>query len=229
MGIKLIGIHSSTMKNIIYPNFVNLCLVIPDRDMQRQIMMQGFKIWLEGDHGSHSLGLHYPLGAMVQKGMSSEHQRDLKADRPEFMKLNHLNEIDVYLGEEDTGDRMLLEEALNEGITVHCNLVQEIFVYECQIPLTKKMSPYGLFDSLPVSMDLVMEIPQPDLTDMNSEMRPGMGGGQRNGGMGGGPPSGMRPGGGTGGPGPGSGPGPGMQRPEQFHLEVNVQLAQLMK
>ena len=208
-------------------DFVNLCLVIPNRDMQRQVMMQGLEIWFEGDHGAHSLGLHYPLGAMVQKGKPSEHQQNVEEDHPDFMKLNHLNEMDVYLGKEDMGDRMLIEEALNEGISVHCNLVQEIFVYECQIPLTKKISSYGLFDSVPKSMGLIVEIPQPDFNDIKPRMKPGMGGGQRGGGMGGGPPGGMRQGGGMEGRGPGSGPGPGMQRQEQFHFEVEVQLAQL--
>jgi hypothetical protein len=146
-----------------------VCLFSHDRDVGRQIIVQGFTLWLEQqDEGPRKIGVHFPVGLprgerrpMLQGPSAGrpgalDHPPEEKAgsDRKppkeppipmrESPKIE-LTEIQMLGPGEFEQKTMAIAEIAKYDVAVTVNETERGLVYELSIPVTKEKGPqYGL-------------------------------------------------------------------------------------
>jgi hypothetical protein len=209
-----------------------LCMSSSDRDVIRQVVLQGLTIWFDSEGGRDKrIGINYPLGVSMPLSPmrpGGRPERGAESDREDEKKmlrsiLDEQTEISIVGPEEEELSRIPISSA--DGIKVATGFTDDgRFVYEVQVPLGSS----GGAES-PVMIDAVaggkigIGFLTGEIVFAGGEDRmkeggfgtpgggmggPGMGGPGGRGGMGGGPG------------GPGGGPGGGMGSPSMEPLEV---------
>jgi hypothetical protein len=146
-----------------------VCLFSHDRDVGRQIMVQGFTLWLEQqDEGPRKIGVHFPVGLprgermQMLQGSSAgrpgapdhppeekvESDREPPKEPPKPMKESpkiELTEIQLLGPGEFEQKTMPIAEIAKYDVAVTVNETERGLVYELRIPVTKEKGPqYGL-------------------------------------------------------------------------------------
>ncbi len=206
--------------------YLYLCLIPVDTQVQRQIMGQGFTVWLDPKGGKgRTLGIKFPLGmggggpepdmSGGEKGKTPEDsEQDLKTLKDMFA--SSLKDLEI-LGPGENDSRRLAMTDLH-GLEIAVGVVENTVVYELKVPLFEDGDhPYAIYADGAERQGTVgigFETAQADKEAMMGGARGGDGEGGMSGG--GGPPGGGMPRGGgpPGGGMSGSGgpPGGGMPR-----------------
>lgn len=192
-----------------------ICLSTSSHQIQRQIRLAGFVVWLDAEGGkAKTFGIRFPVGLAGETppGFGGAPIGDAGAQpRP----AQDRGVVEIIGPEKDTVRRMRVE-ALT-GIELQLTSALGEMVYEIKVPLRPTDSwPYAIGSEPGVEIGVGFDVQEPN-RGARLAARPGMGG--RPGGIGGGidgGPRGGRPG--------GFGPG-GLNRPEPFELWTRVQLA----
>ncbi len=199
--------------------FLYVSMVTTNRDIQRQIMLRGFTLWLDPDGGKEkSFGIKFPLGmqemGFMMRGRGEE--PNIETMQENFKK----SMISMEIIGPGKGQHRVMRVAEAEGIEIKVNPIVDQFAYEIKIPLSQtENQPYAIGAEAGQSIGVGFET-----TEFDREMMlEGMGGG-RPGGRGGSRPSGGIGGGRAGGRGGGRMGGGRPQMPKQFKLWVSVQL-----
>ncbi len=212
-----------------------ICLLAEDYSIQRQVVMQGFTLWLDPTGGKEkTFGIKFPLGMRTMHGdkmpaeMGEERpdRERMQKERPDPEMIRRafeetLDELEVLGPGKNERKRIYIEEA--EGLEIRVRNETGLLTYELRIPLLSlEENSYAIGTTAGALISLGMEVPKPDMGEMQ-DMRKGRGGG----GM---PPGGGRPGGMGGGKGGGRG-GMGMrggsrpQMPDGLKIWAKLQLA----
>lgn len=187
--------------------YLYLCLVPGDRQVQNQIIKLGFTLWFDAKGTEEkTFGIRYPLG-MMESGMSirelgfgpDRFNDNLDTNRQyELLKMT-LSELELLGPEKGDVQRIHIDQV--ESIEVEVGNRGGPFVYELKIPLVKDDAhPYYIDIGPRLMMTIGYETAEIDREKMMSGMKGrmgGMGGGIRGGGMsgrgmGGGMRGGMR-------------------------------------
>lgn len=200
--------------------YLYLRLITLDRQIRRQIMMQGFVIWFDRNGGEDKqLGIRFPLGMMESGMFRGGRGRGEPGDmRRDFEK--SLDRLEILFPKEEDSINMALSELI--GIEVHVGVDRERLVYEIKMPLQKSdQTPYAIDVTAGQIIGIGLETAKFDFAVLRQQMgeRPPGGGGF--GGVRGGIGEGR--GGYGGGPGSFGGRG-GFQRAKQFKLWTQVEL-----
>jgi len=204
-------------------DYFYLCLMTPEDQFRRQMMIPGLTIWFEPENGK-KLGILYPMGIQSPESpapLRSEGSRDPE-DRSR-MEQFALQDLEILGPEKE--DRNLLSTLQLPGISVKIGSSQGETVYELKIPLHRTTEhPYAL-EGAGNAVKLAIETGK-----FEPRMRQGNGEREGGGGTGGGFPGGGRMGrgrfgGGRMGGGRPGGENGGTSRPEPLDLTVEVHLA----
>jgi len=191
--------------------------------IQRQILISGLTIWLDGEGNKRKIfGIHYPTGATVshfKQPLHGHHDGDEPpGDIMDQQSEDFLQDIEIFGPERYEHTRMVSSDKSIHGIRCHITSTKNYFVYELAVPLTRTdASNYGIALNKPKVICLGLETGKDEKKQRfdigiggspdprgDGEVGPGGGpGGKPGGGPGGGP--GGKPGGGPGG-GPQGGP-----------------------
>jgi hypothetical protein len=222
--------------------YLFICLLAEDYSIQRQVVMQGFTLWLDPTGGKEkTFGIKFPLGMMAMRGegMPTEKSGEspergrmegMQREKPDpemirgaFEKT--LDELEILGPGDNDRRRIKVEEA--DGMEISVRNETGLFTYEIQIPLRSLgENSYAIGASAGALIGIGLEVPKPDMDEMRNMMK-GRGGGMS---PGGGRPGGRPPGGMGGGKGGGRG-GMGMragrrtQMPDGLKIWAKLQLA----
>ena len=205
-----------------------LSLSTNDHELIRQIMAQGFILWLDRTgKKKKNYGLRFPLGIMNSEMKFANRSRYGKSDERQGFSQKTGNEMEI-IGKDREVLRKFNLDSMSE-FEAKLNLDFGMLHYELKIPLQKKNDfSIGIGSAAGELISLGFETQKFD----RAAMREKMGGGRldgsrgvRPGGIRGGRPGGRGGGkqGGMGGGQPGAGQRP--QMPEQFKLWAAVQLS----
>jgi hypothetical protein len=203
--------------------FLYVCLVPGDFQIQNQMMRLGFTLWLDPEGGKDkTLGIHYPLGMMNSGLLMTElgfgSGRGMSEPDPERMRTlveRSLSDLEILGPDKDDVRRMGVDQA--EGLRVEVGNRTGTFVYELKVPLVvDEHYLYGIDAVEGSTLGVGFETTEIDREKMRQEMGE-RGGGMRGGGMRGG---GMRGGGRMGGGMRGGGVRPGMAKPLKVWTKV---------
>jgi len=207
-------------------NFLYLCFITNDRQLQRQIMGMGFTLWFDSAGGKgKKFGIRFPLGlresGMSVRGIQPETRQGISGESSgRFQELfeNSLAELEILGPGKHDINRMAISEL--RAIDIHAGLFNGAFVYELKVPLVQdKDHPYGIGTKPGKKISIGFETPEIKRPgEMNKRIRIS-GGGMRGGGMRG---RGMRGGGMKGGDMRSS---RGIEIPEPLKMWATVQLA----
>jgi hypothetical protein len=211
-------------------DFVYLCMMTSNREVQRQVILSGLIVWLDAENDKNKdFGIRFPLG-MREAGVpppDTSSDRTGKPDVPDLKKLfeEHVSSNDEFeiIGPAGMGVRRVhASEA--QGVEVKAGFSRGALVYELKVPLGRRDADrHYAVDSRPgATIGVGLESPESD----RGNVRDRMGGG----------PGGIPPRGGPGGVGDGTfgGRGGGMrgprgggqpERPEPFGVWAGVHLA----
>lgn len=211
---------------------IYLCLVF-DREIQRQVNMFGFTIWLDATgKNQKNFGVRYPLGMINFDREAMPDPMQLRED-PEAMHeqiAQMRGEIEVIGPDKDDRNRFAANSSF--GIQAACTGAPDTLICELKIPLQMAPGrPYAIGAAPSQTLSLGFEMGEMNREQMRERM------GQRGGGLGGGRPGGgMPPGGGV--PGGGRRPGGmgdshpggmpregGMKMPKPFKIWLPLKLA----
>lgn len=194
-------------------DFLYLCLVSTDRDLQRQIIASGFTLWFDPDGTQKkSFGIKFPVGLM-ESGML---MRPAPGMEPDFEAMREnldraLLEIELILPDQKI---KRIRVADLQGIEVKFGDLAEKLIYEIKVPLAQtEWHPFAIGIAAGRQLGIGFETSDIDREAMREKMgRGGFGGGRggfggRRGGSGGGRRGGARP-----------------QMPSKFKMWVVVQL-----
>ncbi|MFC2164656.1 hypothetical protein ACFLT2_06650 [Acidobacteriota bacterium] len=227
--------------------YLYICLLAEDYSIQRQVVMQGFTLWLDATGGKEkTFGIKFPLG-MVAMGrdrmpteMSDERpdrerMEELQRERPDPEMIRKafeqtLDELEILGPGKDERKRIKIEGA--EGLEIRVRNETGLLTYELKVPLQSLgENSYAIGATPGALIGVGLEVPKPDMDEMRDMMN-GRGGGMTPGGgqPGGRPPGGGQPGGmgggkggGRGGKGRGGGSRPRM--PDGLKIWAKLQLA----
>lgn len=198
-------------------DYLYICFLAEDYDIQRQVVMQGFTLWLDPSGGKEkTFGIKFPLGMMaLRRGRMPAEMGEERQDRERLEEMQRekpdpegireafdqsLDELEILGPGKDDRKRMSVEEV--EGLKINVRNKSGLLTYELQIPLqTSGENSYAVGTSAGALIGVGLEIPKPDMDEMRDKMKGGRGGGMPPGGgkPGGMPPDGGRPGGMVGG------------------------------
>jgi len=220
--------------------YLYICLLAEDYSIQRQVVMQGFTLWLDAIGGKEkTFGIKFPLGmmAMGRDKMSAEMGGE-RSDREEMDRMQRekpdpemirkafeqtLDELEILGPGEDERKRIKIEGA--EVLEISVRNRTGLLTYEIQIPLQSLgENSYAIGTTAGALIGVGLEVPKPDMDEMRDKMKERGDGGMSPGGgrpPGGGQPGGM--GGGRGGMGMRGGSRP--QIPDGLKIWVKLQLA----
>ena len=208
--------------------FLYVCLVPGDFQIQNQMVRLGFTLWLDPKGGKDkTLGIHYPLG-MMNSGLSMTDLgfgpgRGMREPDPERMRTLvelSLSDLEILGPNKDDVRRMGVDQA--EGLRVEIGNRTGTFVYELKVPLVvDEHHLYGIDAVEGSTLGVGFETTEIDREKMRQEMGE-RGGGMRGGGMRGGGirGGGMRGGGRMGGGIREGGMRPGMAKPLKVWTKV---------
>jgi hypothetical protein len=223
--------------------YLYICLLAEDYSIQRQVVMQGFTLWLDPTGGKEkTFGIKFPLGMMAMGGdrmpaemggerPDRERMEGMQRERPDPEMIRKafeqtLDELEILGPGEDERMRILVEEA--EGLEISVRNETGLLTYELRIPLQSLgENSYAIGTTAGALIGVGLEVPKPDMDEMKNMMK-GRGGGGRL--PGGGQPGGRPPGGMGGGMGGGRG-GMGMRggsrpnMPDGLKIWAKLQLA----
>ncbi len=209
-------------------NFMYLCLVTNDRDLQRQLMRQGFILWFDpaGGNDKH-FGIRFPIGmfAMEMPMMRGPQMREggeseMEPEDRRKIFAEALQELEILGPGKD--DRHRTQVASAKGLELKLNEDENgTLVYELKVPLAQSEEhPYAIGAEAGKKIGVGLETPEIDREQMRERMHGSFGGGWHGGGMGG-----HRPGGGPGEMGRPEGFGghrPEMAKPLKVWAEVQL-------
>ena len=223
--------------------YLYVCLLAEDYSIQRQVVMQGFTLWLDATGGKEkTFGVKFPLGMMASRGermlaeMGGERpdqgqMEGMQRERPDPEKIRKafektLDELEIIGPGDGDRKRVLVEEV--EGLEISVRNETGLLTYELRIPLQSLgEESYAIGTTAGSLIGIGLEVPKPDMDEMKNMMK-GRGGGMPPGGgqPGGRPPGGGKPGGmggGRGGMGMRGGGRP--QMPDGLKIWAKLQLA----
>lgn len=204
--------------------FLYLCIISADKDLQNKIMRSGLTIWFDADANSEKyFGIHYPVGFVPgdMPEMPQPGSIDEEINNPPQMKI--FNELEI-VGEKGVVLKQISSDDNSEGILVKMGQPDGKFFYELRIPLIQSGSiAYSVNADTGKTISVGFETAEDNMDKMKPPMdgsgKPDMPGG-------GAPPSGGgMPGGGGGMPGgPGGKPG-GSEKSKSIDLWINLKLS----
>jgi hypothetical protein len=228
--------------------YLYICLLAEDYSIQRQVVMQGFTLWLDPTGGEEkTFGIKFPLGMMAMdedrlpgemggERPDRDRMEGTQRERPDpdmirkaFEKT--LDELEILGPGKDERKRILVHEA--EGLEISVRNETGLLTYELRVPLESLGgNSYAIGTTAGALIGVGLEVPKPDMGEMRHMMKGGGGGGMPPGGgrPGDMPPGGEQPGGRGGGMGGGRG-GMGMrgggrpQMPDGLKIWAKLQLA----
>lgn len=172
--------------------YLYICLVPSNRQMQNQMVRLGFTIWLDAEGGKNKrFGIRYPLG-MMKSGVSVRElgfggrQPMGEPDVSRFQELmeQSLLELEILGPEKNDVRRMSIEQV--EGIDIDVGNINGTFVYELKVALAQDENhPYAIGVKSMPTIGIGFETAKIDMDEMRAEMQERMGG-MRGGGRGGG-------------------------------------------
>ena len=140
--------------------FLYICLISRNRNMEKQLMESGFVVWFDPENGKKKMiGIRFPIGMRemgmplaedeaepnFKEGMDHPPEDDsanVKKDAGDFEK--HLEvieglqeEIEIMIGAVNGNVKLSLNDAKKQGIEVKVGRQNGYFVYEIKMPLMK--------------------------------------------------------------------------------------------
>jgi hypothetical protein len=111
-----------------------LCLVVSDRQMERQIMGSGFTVWFDAGGGKDKkFGIHYPMGRQGRQ-TSDGRGRD-EGDPDERTRLLQEATRDIEIIGPGKDDRFTMTAPGAGGIKAQVARANENLIYELKVPL----------------------------------------------------------------------------------------------
>ena len=140
--------------------FLYICLISRNRNMEKQLMESGFVVWFDPESGKNKMiGIRFPIGMRemgmplaedeaepnFKEGMAhppEDDRENVKKDAGDFDK--HLEvieglqeEIEIMIGAVNGNVKLSLDDAKKQGIEVKVGRQNGYFVYEIKMPLMK--------------------------------------------------------------------------------------------
>jgi len=176
-------------------DYLYICLISRNRQIETQLMMSGFVVWFDPDGGKNKVfGIHFPLG-MKEMGMPmaegerySEDERGRESGmarergrHKDFEKrleiLEGLQEkIELIIGPVNAKGKgmpieLSLEDANKQGIEAKMGHQNEYFVYELKVPFIKSVQhQYAIGAKTGKPIGFGLEITVSDMEMANADM-----------------------------------------------------------
>ena len=123
--------------------FVYICLMLHDNLMQRQVIQQGFTVWLDVKGGKNkNFGIRYPIGmsgrefSLQRPGFGQEQMiGDMNGEQYRKDIMQSLSELEILGPGESDVSRFGVDEL--SGLEVEVGNKTGVFVYELKVPLVK--------------------------------------------------------------------------------------------
>jgi hypothetical protein len=119
-----------------------LCMLMPEEQFRRQMMLQGLTVWFEAQDGRR-LGVQFPVGLMHQDRAMMPMDRDLGPEDRDRMFDMALRELEIRGNEPD--DRTVFSTLQTPGFKVKIGRADGMVAYELEMPLAAtKQKPYAI-------------------------------------------------------------------------------------
>jgi hypothetical protein len=146
---------SRTVVSFLYDEkYLFMRLASNDRNIQRQILVQGLTVWFEQPHeGNRRTGVHFPVGLPREKRMSMFQrppEKEKKTDkgpknRDDGSLEKHLIEIQLWGPGEYEQKTMPSKEIEKFDVAVKIGKTEKNLIYELRLPFTQRdKSRFGL-------------------------------------------------------------------------------------
>lgn len=146
---------SRTVVSFLYDEkYLFMRLASNDRNIQRQILVQGLTVWFEQPHeGNRKTGVHFPVGLPREKRMSMFQrppEEEKKTDkepknRDDGLLEKGLVEIQLWGPGEYEQKTMPIKEMEKFDVAVKIGKTEKNLIYELKLPFTQSdMSRFGL-------------------------------------------------------------------------------------
>ncbi|MFH1195210.1 MAG: hypothetical protein V1720_05830 [bacterium] len=203
--------------------YLYLCIISADKDLQNKILRSGLTIWFDaGANNEKYFGIHYPVGFAPGEMTNMPQPGSMDMEINILPQMNGLNEMEI-IGESGQVLKQISAENNSEGILAKMGRPDEKFFYELKIPFVQSGA---ITYSVNADTNKIISVGFETAEDNFEKMKPPMDDSNKPDMPGGGVP----PSGGGGMPGGGNmpsmgKPGGGLDKSKSLDLWINLKLS----